>query len=577
MGEAAWGTVLGGIGLFLLGMSMMTDSLTALGGRALRGWIRRMTRNRFLGLLIGAGATAAVQSSSATTLITVGFVSAGMLSFQQSLGVILGANVGTTSTAWIVSTIGLKLDVAAFALPIVGVGALVRLFTQGRRARLGMAMAGFGLVFVGIDALQAGMATLEIDLTRFAEGGGVLNVLALAGVGALMTVVMQSSSAAVATTLAAMYAGTLNLEQGAVLAIGQNIGTTVTAILGALGGSTAAKRAATAHTMFNLLAGGVAILVMKPLLAGVEAAGQWLGDPTPEVMLAIFHTAFNLLGVGIMLPLLAPFARLVERLVPERGAEALQGLTDSALQMPALALEASRRATVALTSDALFELGESLKAVAVPPQKPERLLHLAAGVIRNPRGALRGRDAKAIDAAERLRRLDAELERVREYVMRVRASQGRTEHHAEQVEVLHALSRLQRLLGAAADPAGLERLHKTPMLRALTHEVADQLQSASAELEPVVQDAPEGGDPGVLQRLEQLDAELERMRAEHRTKTLGDAVKGEIDPGEADEILEAGRWLRRLTLHAWRAVSHLSSPSGTPETASASELDPDFD
>jgi phosphate:Na+ symporter len=577
MGEAAWGTVLGGIGLFLLGMGLMTDSLTALGGRALRSWIRKMTRNRFLGMLIGAGATAAVQSSSATTLITVGFVSAGMLSFQQSLGVILGANVGTTSTAWIVSTIGLKLDVSAFALPIVGIGALVRLFTQGRRARLGMAIAGFGLVFVGIDALQAGMASLEIDLTRFAQGGGVLDILALVGVGALMTVVMQSSSAAVATTLAAMYAGTLSLEQGAVLAIGQNVGTTVTAILGALGGSTAAKRAAMAHTLFNLTAGAVALVVLKPFLMGVEAAGQWLGDPTPEVMLAIFHTAFNLAGVGLMLPVLGPFARLVERLIPERGAEALQGLTDSALQMPALALETARRATIELASDALYEISEALRSVAVPPEEPGRLLATAAGVVRDPRRLLKGTDAKAIDASSRIDRVNLDLDRVREYVTRVRTPAGQARHHAEHVELLHALSRLQRLMWASADPVAFERLHKTPTLRALTHEIADQLASASAELEPVVQDAPEGGDPKVLRRLAQLDTEVERMRAEYRTKILSEAVKGDRDPGDADEILEAGRWLRRLTLHAWRAISHLSSPAGTPESESASELDPDFD
>jgi phosphate:Na+ symporter len=556
MGGAAWGTVLGGIGLFLLGMSLMTDSLTALGGRSLRHWIRRMTGNRFGALLTGAGVTAAVQSSSATTLVTVGFVSAGILSFQQSLGVILGANVGTTSTAWIVSLIGLKLDVSAFALPIVGIGALIRLFTRGRRARLGMAMAGFGLVFVGIDALQDGMATLEIDLTPFSEDGGLLNVLALVGIGAVMTVVMQSSSAAVATTLAAMHAGTLTLSQGAMLAIGQNIGTTVTAILGAIGGSTAARRAATAHTMFNLTAGAVALIVLQPFLMAVEAVGRTFDDPTPEVMLALFHTSFNVVGVLLVLPILGPFARLVERLVRERDNEALQGLTESALQMPALALEAARRTTIALAADTLYELSEALQSVAKPPRSPKPVLQLAAGVVRNPKRLLRGTDAEALEAAERLGRMKTDLERVREYATQIRTAPGQAHHHVEHVELLHALGRLQRLVRACEDPTAFERLGKSSTLRALTHEIATQLASASAELDDLLEAAPDATGAKLVGRLAQ-------------------AASGALDPGEADEILEAGRWLRRLTLHAWRAVVHLTSPAGTPETAS--ELDQDFD
>lgn len=577
MAGAAWGTVLGGIGLFLLGMGLMTDSLTALGGRTLRGWIRSMTRNRFLGLLTGAGTTAVVQSSSATTLVTVGFVSAGILSFQQSLGVILGANVGTTSTAWIVSLVGLKLDVSTFALPIVGVGALVRLFTRGRRARLGMAMAGFGLLFVGIDVLQDGMANLQIDLTPFAQGGGVLNVLALVAVGALMTVVMQSSSAAVATTLAAMHAGTLSLDQGAVLVIGQNVGTTVTAIIGAIGGSTAARRAAGAHTMFNLCAGGIALLVLRPFLMGVEATGRWIGEPTPEVMLALFHTAFNLLGVALVLPVLGPFARLVERLIPERGGEVLQGLSESALQMPTLALETARRTTIELASDTLFELSEALRSVAVPPERRERLLQTAAGVVRDPRRLLKGTDAKAIEATERLSRMKLDLEHIRGYVTRVRTAPGQAHDHAEHVELLHALGRLHRLVQACDDPSAFERLGRSSTLRALTHEIAAQLASASTELEALLEALPEDATPTVLARLARLDAEVERLRAEYRTRILGQAAQGDLDAAEADEILEAGRWLRRLTLHAWRATTHLTWPGGTTTPEATSELDPDFD
>ena len=153
MNASAIGTLVGGIGLFLLGMSLMTDSLTALGGGALRALLGRISRRPVVALGTGALATAILQSSRATTLVTVGFVSAGLLSFADSLALIFGANLGTTSTAWIVALVGLKVKVSAVALPLVGIGALVRLVSRGRRARLGLAVAGFGLVFVGIDVM----------------------------------------------------------------------------------------------------------------------------------------------------------------------------------------------------------------------------------------------------------------------------------------------------------------------------------------------------------------------------------------------------------------------------------------
>ena len=247
------GTLLGGIGLFLLGMLMLTDGLQALAGDRLRSALRRYTRTRPSAILTGAAVTAVVQSSSATTLAVIGFVGAGLLSFRQALGVVFGANLGTTTTAWLVAGVGLKVSVSAFALPLVGVGSLGKLFGSGRIVPVGTAVAGFGLVFVGIDVLQSGMQglTSRFDPARFTDLG-VLGYALLVAVGALMTVVMQSSSAAVTTTLAAIAAGSINLEHAAALVIGQNVGTTVTASVAAIGGSAAARRTAVAHVAFNL-------------------------------------------------------------------------------------------------------------------------------------------------------------------------------------------------------------------------------------------------------------------------------------------------------------------------------------
>lgn len=213
-------TVLGGIGLFLLGMILMTDGLKAVAGDSLRGVLSRFTGNRFSAVTMGALVTALVQSSSATTLATIGFVSAGLLGFGNAVGIMLGANLGTTSTGWLVGLLGLKLSIGDILLPFIGLGALARLIGRGRLAHAGSALAGFGVIFVGIDVLQGGMQELaeNFKLDAFAQPGLAGRVW-LVLIGAAMTVVMQSSSAAVATTLTALSSGALDLSQSAALVV----------------------------------------------------------------------------------------------------------------------------------------------------------------------------------------------------------------------------------------------------------------------------------------------------------------------------------------------------------------------
>ncbi len=302
----------GGIGFFLLGMLLMTDGLKALAGHRLRQVLARFTRRPTAAFATGAIATAAVQSSSATTLTTIGLVSAGIVGFEASLGVIIGANVGTTATGWIVSLIGLKFSMTAIALPVVGIGALVRLLGNERWANAGMALAGFGLIFVGIDLLQLGLAgSASLPAARPGFVGAALLVLA----GILITFVLQSSSAALAATLAAVAAGTLDLRSGALLVVGQNIGTTITAVLGSFGAAVPAKRTAAAHVIFNLGTGLVAIALLPLFLR----LATMVGDGDQAVALAAFHTGFNLVGAAIFLPAVRPYARVVRRLVPERA------------------------------------------------------------------------------------------------------------------------------------------------------------------------------------------------------------------------------------------------------------------
>ena len=270
-------SVLGGVGLFLLGMTVMTEGLKALAGSALRTVLGKAAATPLRGSFWGALVTLLVQSSSATTMTTIGLVSAGLLTFPQGLGLVFGANVGTTGTGWLVALIGVRVSLTAAALPMIFLGALIKLLASGRVSGAGAALAGFGLVLFGLTTLQQGMGGLAerlhpADLPAVLAGPdtgwwwGMLGALVLVVVGLVMTAVMQSSTAAIAVTLSAYYAGAVGLDQGCALIIGQNIGTATSSALAAIGASTTAKRLAIAYVLFKLIAAVIA-LVLFPIVA----------------------------------------------------------------------------------------------------------------------------------------------------------------------------------------------------------------------------------------------------------------------------------------------------------------------
>ena len=564
MDAASLGTLLGGIGLFLLGMSLMTDSLSALGGRSLRAVMRRLIHRRSTALVTGALVTALLQSSSATTLVTVGFVSAGLVTFSESLGLILGANIGTTSTGWIVSTVGLKFKVSAVALPLVGVGALIRLVTRGRRARLGLALSGFGLVFVGIDVMQQGMATANLDMSCGQDLPGPVRVAVLVLVGGVMTVVMQSSSAAIATTLVALNAGSLALEQAAVLVIGQNVGTTVTAILGALGGSLSARRTAVAHTLFNLITALVALALLGPFLALVTEIGRrWVYD-TPETAVALFHTAFNLLGVLLVYPWLGRFARLVERIVPRPKETIVIDLPRAALSVPAVALQAARNGAATATLEALRVALVALRGRDRDAPEARRITR-ALALLRDPKQLLQGEDDGAEALAKRIRGVETLLSDLETYLGQVQTSRNRGEVQAEHIELLHALDHLRRLLSVAQSQERRGLARDEPELRAL----ADPILEA---LDGLVEDIHEAS-PAWLDRaapIARACAVADRNRREaHRDDVMRRIAAGEIDAAYATRLLAASRWIGKTPKHAASALKHLATLTGEPEQASA--------
>lgn len=525
--------LLGGIGLFLLGMLLLTDGLKAFAGDALRRALLRFTRRPVSAFASGALVTALVQSSSATTLATIGFVSAGLLTFTQALGVVFGASLGTTSTGWLVSVLGLKFSISKLALPMIAGGAAVRLFGRGRWRDMGMAIAGFGLIFVGIEYLQAGMAHLteRFDPGSFPSEGFWAHFL-LMFIGLAMTVVMQSSSAAVATTMAALHTGTIGFEQAASLVIGQAVGTTVTALVASLGASAAAKRTAVAHVTFNL-ATGVIALVLLPVFIGVVDRLDLHGEATPgAVSLAAFHTAFIGLGVIIFLPLIGPFARLIERIVPERKAVFTRYLDDSLLSVPAVALEAVRQAA--------RELAIGAADVA------ERLLSAPGSA------AVGGRRAELVAAAE-------ECER---YLAAIPAQSGDPKMAKLRVALLHAMDHLSRLIGTlgnaglagkqAADPAWQEASRLAGRALVLWRQVLRE-------------EEPEAGR--LREELEQAAKSLAEWRREQRKLLLENTAAAGRAPAVTLELLDEIRSMDKVTYHGWRLAHYLGGEAAREEGA----------
>lgn len=304
--------ILSGLGVLLFGMFYMEHALKEALGFKLKRWIRNSTSTPFKSLLTGASATAVLQSSTVVTLMTLSFVSASLISLTAGIAVIFGSNVGTTVTAWIVATLGFKVKIELFALPLIGLGGFLLILGQSHKklAATAQAMIGFGLLFFGLDVMKTAIefVSANVDLSQYTQ----LHLVVFVGLGFILTAMIQSSSAATAITLSALYSQILSFDQSAAMVIGTNVGTTITALLGGIGGIPDKKRAAVAHLLFNLFTGLIAYL-MLPFLTYFLMTTLNLKDD-PIMALALFHTIFNILGVVLLVPFIPLMAKYLEKI-----------------------------------------------------------------------------------------------------------------------------------------------------------------------------------------------------------------------------------------------------------------------
>jgi phosphate:Na+ symporter len=539
--------ILGGIGLFLLGMTVMTDGLKALAGSALRTALGAAVATPLSGAFWGAVVTLLVQSSSAVTMTTIGLVNAGLLTFPQGLGLVFGANVGTTGTGWLVALIGVRVSLSAYALPMIFIGALAKLLSGGRIAAGGSALAGFALILYGLTTLQQGMGGLAETLhpsdlpsvlgsPGVSWGAGLAGLMMLIGVGLAMTAVMQSSTAAIAVTISAFYAGAVSLEQGAALIIGQNIGTATSSALAAIGASTAAKRLALAYVLFKMIAALIAIIafpfttvLMKRFSASVDGMTQ----------LAAYHTAYNVVGVAVLLPATQWFTRVVERMLPSRQTAVQRALDPSALASPVIAIETVRR----VLADVLAMNTASVSAALSGPTR------LATGGVST--GIV--------------------LSEIRDFLSELKEPPETEDERLRMTSMLHALDHASRLAevleegelpGRPVEERRATELCARVMIaaeaigRSITSETALSAQAAAIgwSVSPEV--------AATLSDAERAAKELSALKQDHRATTLASVALGELVAASAFARIDAARRLERIAHHTWRLAAHLLGRGG---------------
>ena len=525
-----YGGLLGGIGLFLLGMGLMTDGLKLAAGHALQRILASSTKTRLRGLASGALITALVQSSSAVTVATIGFVNAGLLTLNQSLWVLFGSNVGTTMTGWLVALVGLKFKIDLLALPLIGIGMALRLSGENtRRGALGLALAGFGVLFLGIDLMSASFSGFSSDFS-LQEFDGVTGILLMVLSGILMTVMMQSSSAALTIALTATQGGLISIEAGAAVVIGANVGTTVTALIAAIGATPNAKRAAGAHVLFNLLTGAVALLLLPWLIGFIGLLREWLAlDAAPAATLALFHTVFNLLGVALMWPLVGRLTHYLGRRfrTAEEDEARPQFLDANVAEVPALALDATQR-------------------------EVRRMGSIAARLLR---AAMRGADTRL---AWRNQQTVANLNRaIADFIARL----NRSGMAPETAQRLPEILRIARYYETLAELVG----EVTATQQAASAPIPAECEKFAAQAEALLDTVDPANPSRDIATINRAQDELEDHYQRLKSSLLATGAQGEMAVNEMDARLRSAGAIRRAMQQAVKAAIMLGG--AVPDTS----------
>lgn len=516
-------TASGGLGIFLLGLIIMTNGLQAVAGDALRLAMLRFTKSPYRGAASGAFMTTMLQSSSATTVAAIGFVGAGIITFSQSLGIIFGANIGTTITGWIVALFGFKFNLGTIVLPFILLGAILKLFAKGRVASIGFTIAGFGLIFVGIAMMQESVAGFENIITPdILPQDSIVGRLQLIGIGIIVTMITQASSAGVAATLTLLYAGAVNFEQAAALVIGMDVGTTIKALIATIGGNINAKRTGYSHVVYNLFSASVAFLLITPYVVFWEYIEPNSLMENSEIALVAFHTFFNLLSVFIILPFTNQFATLIKSFVKEKNNIFINSLDDILLKEPKLALNELLKS---VNKEFIVILG-----------------HINTIINNNPTSARM--DIKELQNA---------LDDTQAYIDKIHLHYKDGANWDYLISLIHILDHLQRLHERC------EEEEDRAVAAKKTKELDDIVKLLSKTIIEIIKYNETNQWDKAKQSSKKAASFIHKKMHNYRKEIANKIAKGEIDVPDGSDKLEAIRWLRRVSIHIHRINNHLNN------------------
>jgi len=355
-------TIAAGVAILLFGMIMLEEGFRVFTKGPLQNILKKSTNKLYKSISAGALVTALLQSSSLVSVITISFISAGLISLSGGLGLIFGANIGTTATAWLVAGFGLKIKISALAMPMLIFGIIFSFQKKESLKGIGNVLAGLGFFFLGIHYMKEGFEIFKehIDLTEYAVSG-FLGVIIYTGIGIIITTILQSSSATLALILTALAAGQIEYENALALAIGANVGTTITAILGSLSSNVSGRRLAGAHLIFNITTGVVALVLIYPLANLVNYLSDLFGIDAENytLKLALFHTIFNLLGVIIMIPFINKLEKFLLKYFKgkiDKDIDEPKYLNEAVLEFPGTAIVSLIKESKYLYKNAIFEI-----------------------------------------------------------------------------------------------------------------------------------------------------------------------------------------------------------------------------
>jgi len=511
----------GGLGLFLLGMIIMTEGLRSLAGDSIRNALMNFTKSPYSGAATGALSTALLQSSSATTVAAVGFVGAGLMTFSGALGIIFGANIGTTITGWMVALLGFKLKLGTIVLPLILLGVILKLFFKGKTSSLGYTLAGFGLIFIGISFMQEGMSGFEGIITpETLPSDTFIGILKLVALGIISTLITQSSSAGVAATLTALYANMISFEQAAALVIGMDVGTTVTALMATIGGSVNVRRTGFSHVIYNIFTGVMAIFLITPYIYMWESIEPGALMQNAEVALVAFHTFFNTLGVLIILPFTHRFAQFMKKIIPSKEPAFTEKLDERLLEEPNMALEAAR-----------ISVQEEFIALL-------RHINYILGDLKH---------GKSSD----LVLLQSALDRTHQYIDKINPNQKEETKWKKVIALIHLLDHAQRLHERCEEEEYRAKLvQQSPGLHN-EHELLITMNNK------IIQAIYEKRFSDAKKYARKNEKRISRSMVPYRNMIAEKMAKDEISIPSGTRKLEAERWLFRVSHHIARITHHL--------------------